>query len=234
MKTRLFEFIPDEQIHTVAYADCDILFGVEGCAVDLLAAPKPSWRDVSIKLTHYRKDGRGVLTDIHAGSFVVHREHSKELLRLWREQIARHTEEGDNDAFMVAYNRVKHSLSNSTSLRGKASNSSATAAAAAHVRHPMEPGMVLRPNAKNESGDRHWYEKFYQGQMGEFYCLNHMSKARCDFYGRKYVQEFVKQFRLRTFDADTLYCTSSWLKPLLYGWVPMGYLPGCPKLEELL
>jgi len=30
MKTRLFDFIPDPNIHTIAYVDCDIIFGIEG------------------------------------------------------------------------------------------------------------------------------------------------------------------------------------------------------------
>ena len=30
MKTRLFEFVEDKAITTIAYVDCDIIFGIEG------------------------------------------------------------------------------------------------------------------------------------------------------------------------------------------------------------
>ena len=30
MKTRIFDFITDPSIQTIAYVDCDIIFGIEG------------------------------------------------------------------------------------------------------------------------------------------------------------------------------------------------------------
>eukprot|EP01031_Cornospumella_fuschlensis_P034375 gene34375-41607_t len=108
MKTRLFDFVKDESIKVLAYADCDILFGVHDCAREFVSDEDQSvsWQNVSIKLTNYvLNDDDGSLKDIHAGSFIVHREHSKEMMGLWKEQIDKRVDEGDNDAFMTLYHK---------------------------------------------------------------------------------------------------------------------------------
>lgn len=110
MKTRLFEFIQDPNVKVVAFADCDILFAQEGCAQDFAQAG-PSWSEVGIKFSRLFYDpDNGELRDIHAGTFVVHREHSKDVLDSWRKQIELGQDEGDNDAYMELYrtHNVQH------------------------------------------------------------------------------------------------------------------------------
>ena len=115
VKARLFEEIVDPNIHTLAFADCDIIFGVEGCTADFISKHPLSSDGFNFKATRltYRKDGKksesffyepglwdydisqematkkGIhhIVDIHLGTFVVHRDHSKEVLRLWRDEL---------------------------------------------------------------------------------------------------------------------------------------------------
>lgn len=262
MKTRLFDFIRDPNIHTIAYVDCDVLFGLDGCAKDMVTAG-PSWdnkeENVNIKITRavYNEQNHD-LEDIHAGSFVVHRERSKEVLRLWREQLGMRQTEGDNDAFMIQYNRQKELFYNSTvlshgNLRAGLINATATSNNYSHgnmttFRNPMEPTVIFRHGLNERSyralsknlteaeiedrGNR--FEKFSSAILGDVKCINHISKARCERYGRKKFQRFVDQFHLKTYNPGEAYCASPWLKPFQYGWVPLGYLPGCPKLETFL
>ena len=103
MKTHIFDEIKDPNIHTFAYADCDIIFGVEGCASDFIEKG-PQWDKVKIKFSRmYYSDATGkssvsrteedsikqglTFTDMHSGTFVVHRQHSKELMEIWAREM---------------------------------------------------------------------------------------------------------------------------------------------------
>jgi hypothetical protein len=94
MKTRLFNFLP-EYVTTIAYVDCDILFGLHGCPVQLIeeTLAASSWDKAFIKFR------RG----FHAGSFIAHREHSKGVMHLWEKALAEMKDDGDNDAFIREY-----------------------------------------------------------------------------------------------------------------------------------
>lgn len=239
MKTRLFEFV-DQSISTLAYVDCDVLFGLPNCASEFLLSG-PSWDEAHIKFTHIHHNEQNELRDIHAGSFVAHREHSKELMRIWKERLALRVDEGDNDAFMAAYNHYKHL--NSSSSVGQAVNLRRAQPAIAPVIaagsgkkaiNPMEPALVMRPGGTNASDEDFLFEKFSKGILGEVMCINHISKARCTSVGREQFQEYVNQFHLATYKKGEHYCVSKWLMTFEYGWMPLGYIPGCPKLETLL
>jgi len=148
VKTLLFEHIPDPSITTLAYVDCDILFGQPGCAQRFIQAGTPWSSDgqkssattsdgvvsapvstvtsglttnLSVKrmATTANTEGTGGVTSttarpvvmpslkvtikflneqdgsfegIHCGTMVMHRQHSAEALRLWREQMDHGTE----------------------------------------------------------------------------------------------------------------------------------------------
>lgn len=228
MKTRLFDFVPDERIKILAYADCDILFGIQGCASEFVSDEykSVSWQNVSIKLTNYVLNNDSTLRDIHAGSFVVHREHSKEMMRLWKEQINKRVDEGDNDAFMTLYHKYQKIYYGNSS-------GSAPVHYGTKKTNPMHPGVIFRRGYTSGIDHQGWFEKFTLARMGEFHCMNHISKARCERYGREGMERYVEQFRLRS-HGTSYYCTHPYLKSFQYGWFPLALLPGCPKLESLL
>ena len=41
VKTQLFNYNKDTDITTLAYIDCDILFGISGCATEFITAGQP-------------------------------------------------------------------------------------------------------------------------------------------------------------------------------------------------
>lgn len=236
VKTRLFDYIPDQSIKQIAYFDCDILFGVKNCANDFLHRG-PSWDDVSIKFTGIYKEDNGDLRDIHCGSFVAHREHSKALMATWRKEILTDSTEGDNDAFMKVYKRYEKQIraQNKSSELSAVTNAEIGADVAGTVtqqlpltRNPFTPGLLIGDNNSR-------IERFVNLNVKrDKYCMNHISKARCNANGRNEMQEFVDEFGLRTYKKDEMYCVHPALTPLLYGWFPISYVPFCPKFETLL
>lgn len=116
MKTRLFDYIPEQTIKKIAYVDCDILFAEKNCALEFMAGGPPEFADSSeeewlrhrIKFSWLLREEDGSLKDIHCGTFLAHREHTKELMDVWRNEIVNnHAAEGDNDAFMAVYRRIQ-------------------------------------------------------------------------------------------------------------------------------
>lgn len=87
MKTQLFDIIKDPTIQVLAYVDCDILFGVEGCPAQFVQAGAP-WEQNKIKFSRIGTDADGKLTNIHTGTIVMHREHSKEVLQRWYDRLS--------------------------------------------------------------------------------------------------------------------------------------------------
>ena len=41
---------------------------------------------------------------------MLHREHSKDLLRIWRAQLDKEVDDGDNDAYLTAYHMVEKEI----------------------------------------------------------------------------------------------------------------------------
>lgn len=141
VKTLLFEHIPDPTITTLAYVDCDILFGKPGCAERFITAGTP-WSNTvvpgkstsdssasstspstsvvsnaggsvttgvtgvpSLKVTiKFLNEQDGSFEGIHCGTMVLHRQHSAEGLRLWREQMDHGTEVCTN--FYILYVQI--------------------------------------------------------------------------------------------------------------------------------
>jgi hypothetical protein len=59
MKTKLFDIVDDPSIHTIAFVDCDVIFGIEGCAVgkaihniNLSYSCSPEWYFIEELLTY--------------------------------------------------------------------------------------------------------------------------------------------------------------------------------------
>eukprot|EP01033_Poteriospumella_lacustris_P015589 gene15589-11158_t len=257
MKTKLFELINDPKIHTIAYVDCDILFTQPQCAQEFVSTG-PSWEDFPIRFSHVFRNRQGELEDIHAGSFVIHREHSKQALKMWHDQIALGTDEGDNDAYMRVYQTFEtdHRTENKAAA-GAAAGAGATVATtegdsishsnahdsnsliqaqvhAKKVHNPMEPGEISRGISTDYTDQRNWFEKFIELENNHEFCMQHIPKARCARYGRKKIQHYVDRFHLKTYAGGHMYCTSAFLRSFLYGWAPLGYLPFCPKMEQIL
>lgn len=87
----------------------------------------------------------------------------------------------------------------------------------------------------NENYRPNWFEWFANMSHSDIYCMNHISKARCNSYGRENIQKgLVNRFDLKTYEGKYLFCPHPLLQPLLYGWFPFSYLPSCPKMEMLL
>lgn len=147
---------------------------------------------------------------------VLNRKHSKEALQLWRNRIEMGLEEGDNDAYTAAYYAKQNEL--------KSLNST--------LKNPLLPGEIIdttKPNNNNR------YEKFLDMHPDDIACMSHISKARCNRYGRDTVQKFVNAYDLKTYHHNKYsYCVHPKLQTFLYGWFPLRYIPFCPKIETLL
>jgi hypothetical protein len=188
-----------------------------------------------------------------SGSMVLHREHSKELLKIWRNQLEKGIDDGDNDAYVVAYNQLQKEIDegmkgkqpllnadtphilNSTSAKTSFSAVLESQKEKYKNLNPLYP-VQIRRFEKNNSYERfRWFEWFANLSHTEIYCMNHISKARCNLYGRENIQkQLVDRFDLKTYDKKYLFCTHPVIQPFLYGWFPFSYLPTCPKMETLL
>eukprot|EP00981_Chlorochromonas_danica_P005957 scaffold1243_cov173-Ochromonas_danica.AAC.18 len=215
MKTRIFDFIPDKKIQRIAYVDCDVLFGISGCAKDFITSGSV-FEDHAIKFTRVDKDKSNpndhVVTNVHAGTFVAHREASKDIMQAWKTALESNQFEHDRDAFMEAYRL------------GRASNGTVEA-------KKYTPYYALHTVGEGQKK----FEAFVQEkQPSELFCINHISKTRCQELGREKVQTFVDRFQTKTYGSRYLYCPDPRLQPLLYGWFPVSYLPFCPKVEAIL
>lgn len=103
MKTRIFDFIPDKSIETLAFIDCDILVGVEGCPAKFISDGS-SWSSHNIVFSRITYDNRRKsnlqsknkslsennkyrISNIHSGTFIVHRQYSASVMSLWRSEM---------------------------------------------------------------------------------------------------------------------------------------------------
>jgi hypothetical protein len=121
MKTRLFEVITDPHIHTLGYADCDILFAIKNCPVEMLNSGDP-WGTVKLKFSRAQfTDDMSELEELHSGALVMHREYSKEALRLWREALDKHESDLDRVPYMNLYKTFQAQLK-TDSIRSSASS----------------------------------------------------------------------------------------------------------------
>jgi hypothetical protein len=261
MKTQLFDLIEDPSIQVLAYVDCDILFGVEGCARDYVSGGVP-WEERKIRFSRVLVDpGSGKLLNIHTGSIMMHRKHSREVLQRWYDRINTGVDDMDRLGYMAEYDILQkqidshqrnssnsNSTGNSTVVRPVATNlRTAADARRAHagygsvdntipsilnrqvVENVMMPAEQIMYNAS--TGDITRYEVFVNPDSQDTPCMLHVSKARCDQFGRAAVQGVVDRYRLRTYRTGELYCPNPLVAPILYGWFPLSYLPFCPKIE---
>lgn len=102
--------------------------------------------------------------------------------------------------------------------------------------NPLLPAQIKMVEGGDNLNYRpNWFEWFANMSHTDIYCMNHISKARCNSYGRVNIQKnLVNRFDLNTYEKKYMYCTHPILQPLLYGWFPFSYLPICPKMEMLL
>lgn len=257
MKTQLFDLIPPESgIDVIAYIDCDILFAQQECPKRFIEGGS-SWKENMIKFSHVAADDNGYITDLHAGTFVIHRHHSANILKKWKEQILSGTDEGDNNAFVRLFHQHDLPLPNTNKNDGSTPTNTTptTPASSALIEQLKEKAKknqdefflpnewtlssILLDRTKSSKESWNWFEKFIDpttmNTPKTISCMNHISKARCSHYGREKIQSFVNQFHLKTYQENSYYyCTHSTLQPLLYGWFPFGYLPFCPKMEMIL
>lgn len=220
MKARIFDYIDDLSIEIAVFADCDVLFGIPGCAADLARSGEAWEKGINIKFGKvYRDVNYSAFHSVHTGFFVAHRQYSKTALNLWSAELNTFEHDMDFLAYSAAYN-----------------------ASSSITPNPMEPERILC----NYCRGLEW-ESFIRLEGSthtsvlplpskpineDLSCINHISKARCLKYGRNAVQAYVNRFRLRSYDK-ALYCVDPLLHPLLYGPVPLNSLPGCIKVENI-
>ena len=255
MKTQLFDLIPDENIKVLAYVDCDILFGVEGCAKEYVEGGVP-WTDRKIRFSRVLVDPvSGRMQNIHTGSIMMHREHSKEVLQRWYDRLNSGVDDMDRLSYLAEYNAIqddferRYAGKNVSLVKPLAANLKTDRDA--YIAHagwgttdegriplllntPIEDN-VMMPSERiifnSDTGKIRRFELFVNPEMVEVPCMTHVSKARCDSFGRPAVQKLVDRFRLRTYSQGYPYCPNPIVAPVLYGWVPLSYLPYCPKIE---
>lgn len=233
MKTHLFEIITDPDIEVVAFMDCDILIANEGCPVEYLQSGDP-WQERGIQFTRTETDELGRLTSIHTGTIMMHRHYSSEILRIWAEELDKHESSMDRFPYLIAYNRLQREIEERAGVYPLLPNSThGTNITALLAKNPLLAGEARRRGTVGNI--KVHFENFVQPESQSPFCFNHISKARCEAYGRDRVQAFVNKFdQLKTYPNGALYCPSVWFTPLLYGYMPLSYLPWCPKVENFL
>lgn len=249
VKAQIFDYVTDRSIHTLAFADCDVLFGKPDCATEYVQSAIPFAEDEAIKFSRVHvQPGTKDVYNIHSGSFVAHRTKSAFMLKQWRTELEKFIYEHDRDGLVAAYREGKRQQRPlSEYYPGELSRH--------YERFFNATEMTLRPPA----------------------CINHISKARCASEGREAVQAFVNRFQLKSYmkpsfffsaapttaavtptsaaSVDTAvvgdasaasprrllppsnfyhYCPHPTVQPLLYGWFPFSMVPMCPKVEALL
>ena len=95
VKMDIFQFLP-ERIQIAAWYDCDVVFGVQDCVKNNLLCDIPAF---SSKVPMYNSAGW------HLGSFMVHRKYSRDLLRMWKEELFTGKHKSDYPALRVIYER---------------------------------------------------------------------------------------------------------------------------------
>ena len=279
MKTKLFDIIDDPSIQVLAYVDCDILFGQEGCPARFVDNGVP-WEDRNIRFSRIGEDpDTGRLTNIHTGTIVMHRQYSKETLQRWYDRLASGVDDMDRTAYLMEYNDIQdrldtldnitfnhtivgdhgvisvpqshlrsrrllseHHNHNHTHAHNRTLHTHATAhdsintyAHSTGIMRKSSRHNVMMPSELSyidENGKKIYYERFVDPyNMTTLPCMTHVSKARCDQFGRKAIQSLVDRFQLRTYSQGYMYCPNPVLAPVLYGWFPLSYLPFCPKIE---
>lgn len=260
MKTQLFDLVTDQNIKVLAYADCDMIFAQEGCAYDYVAGGVP-WEERNIRFSRVTVDPpTGRLANIHTGTITMHREHSKEVLQRWYERLNSGVGDMDRASFLFEYNAIqdeierRHQTGNNSLVkpiwpsretpdylrkrseaytanagRGSVSNFIPPVIAHSPEKNVMMPSERIMFN--NITGNITRYEVFINPAMEELPCMIHVSKARCELFGRDAIHNFLKRFRLRTYNQGYQYCPNPIVAPILYGWFPLSYLPFCPKIE---
>jgi len=245
MKMKLFDIVTDPQIDTLAYVDCDVLFAQQGCAKEFVTGGVP-WEERKIRFSRIELDpGNGRLVNIHAGTMVIHREHSKEVLKRWYDYIQLKEANMDRQNYLMAYAALQKEIDaryNSTGTGYSLNKTHRPQQQAPAELNVMLPSERLRINQISEN--RSHFEIFVNPDRDTYHvepesCMLHFSKARCGLFGRANVQKVVDRFRLRTFTAaggarSYQYCPNPLLMSTLYGWVPFSYLPFCPKVEAYL
>lgn len=287
MKTQLFDVIPDPSVQVLAYADCDILFVDEGCATEFVTGGVP-WEDKKIRFSRVTVDTEsGRLANIHTGTILMHRQHSKEVLQRWSDRLNSGVDDMDRPAYLIEYHAVQAEIDARTAMAAlhSANNSRGHNSTHAHtyeshyrpdfankyVKYPavaVDPAVrtnlrkggdatitgsdtsgrgiffpldplstrnVMYPSERvrynDSTGNATHFELFVNPQSEQHSCMVHVSKARCDLFGRDAVQKYVDRFNLRTYSQGYKYCPNPVVAPMLYGWFPLSYLPYCPKIE---
>ena len=260
MKTKLFDYIKDQHIDIIAYIDCDIIFGIPGCAKRFITTGT-SWNENSLRFSRIYRDNNNNFQGIHAGVMVAHRNYSKFALKLWENELLLNKVEGDNDAYSNAYFKYQkeylHGSFNNTGinsiimtnntkntryLRSLLQNSTNIENSIDQIEiktiKNINRKLNINPNNNNinplEPFELKNFEHFIDPTVNNTNCMNHISKARCQRYGRAQIQSYVNIYNLNTYENKYPYCTSNYLQPLLYGWFPFRYIPYCPKLETFL
>jgi hypothetical protein len=152
--------------------------------------------------------------------FVIHKQYSRDALRIWNEQIGKGEQEGDNDAYIAAYKRIRNEMLNNeykdngkkSALRGGSrDNMTILEKSSALIddhdedkhdgivylieddvdkKHPMRTNSLSRRIKPGYSNDNR-YERFLHLEKSREYCMNHIPKVRCQRYGRGVVSVII-------------------------------------------
>lgn len=95
IKQDLFHYLP-KKIQVAAWYDCDVVFGVKDCIKRNLLCALPKLND---ELVIFNSAGW------HMGSFMVHRDYSKKLLKDWKEELFKENYASDYLALKALFER---------------------------------------------------------------------------------------------------------------------------------
>ena len=98
IKMDIFDYLP-KRIEVAAWYDCDVVFGVHGCARNNLMCAIPEFSHATPMYTSLGSAGW------HVGSFMVHRVFSAKLLREWKEEFFTGRHISDYPAIEALYER---------------------------------------------------------------------------------------------------------------------------------
>ena len=199
IKMDIFDYLP-KRIEVAAWYDCDVVFGVHGCARNNLMCAIPEFSHAT---PMYTSLGSAAL---HVGSFMVHRVFSQKLLREWKEELFTGRHISDYPAIKEVYERQRRYRGDHWDVgRYTRTNNSYVADVSVLASDPDEGETYSS-----------WRDVFFDKKTPNS-CVMHLTTGRCSERnsGSVATDALIRTLGMRTPD-DIRYCPGTPLKIILH------------------